>query len=127
MVDHPADRFVDQARLLDSRVTRCNLAKYGPDEWHLGEVGDREQPGTQPVVDIMVVVGDVVGERGDLRLGPREGIEGERMAAVILGDRRWQWPVDAGAAQRAVVLDRAFERFPGQVEAVELGVTALQP
>ncbi len=31
-----------------------------------------------------------------------------------------------GAAQRPVVLDRAFERFPGQVEAVELGVTALQ-
>src|SRR5665647_2402213 len=28
--------------------------------------------------------------------------------------------------QRAVVLDQAFERFPGQVEAVEAGIAALQ-
>ena len=36
-------------------------------------------------------------------------------------------PVNAGAPQRAVVLDGAFERFPRQIEAIELGITALQP
>ena len=36
--------------------------------------------------------------------------------------------VDAGRPQeRAVVLDRAFERLPGQVEPVELGVALLEP
>ena len=41
------------------------------DERHIGEIGDREQSGAQPVVDVVVVVGDIVGERGDLRLGAR--------------------------------------------------------
>ena len=127
MVDHPADRLVDQARLLDIRVARSDLAKDGPDQRHLGEVGDDEQPGAQPVVEVVVVVSDVVGECRDLRLGSGESVEGERMAAVVFGDRRRHRAVDPRATQRAVVLDRAFERFPGQIEAVELGVMALEP
>ena len=118
---------MDQARLLDPRIARRDLAKDGPDQRHLGEVGDDEQPGAQPVVEVVVVVGDVVGECRDLRLGSGESVEGERMAAVVFGDRRRHRAVDPRATQRAVVLDRAFERFPGQVKAVELGVMALEP
>ena len=46
-----------------------NLLEHRPDQRHIGEILDREQPGPEPVVDIVIVVGDVIGERGDLRLG----------------------------------------------------------
>ncbi len=127
MVDYPADRFVDQARLLDVRVARGNLVKDRADQRHLSEVGDCEQTGAQPVIDVVVVVGDVVGKCRDLRLGSGESVEGERMAAVVFGDRRRHRAFNPRAAQRPVVLDRAFERFPSQVEAVEFGIMALEP
>ena len=101
--------------------------KHRTDKRHLDEIVDRKEPGAQPVVDVVVVIGDVVGQRRHLRLGAREGVECEWVAAVVFGDRRRYRPLDARAAQRAVVLDRAFERFPGQVEAVELGVTPFEP
>ncbi len=39
---------------------------------NLGEIVEPEQPGAQPVVDVVGVVGDVVGDGGDLRLGAGE-------------------------------------------------------
>ncbi len=36
------------------------------------EIVEREQLGAQAVVDVVGVIGDVVGDRGDLRLGAGE-------------------------------------------------------
>ena len=49
---------------------------------HLFELFQRDQPGTQAVIDIMVVVGDLVGEVGDLRLQRGTAIVQEALADV---------------------------------------------
>src|SRR5690606_39420594 len=90
------------------------------DQRQPGQVVDREQAGAQSVVEIVVAVRDVVGERGDLRLGARVGPQLEIVLGVVLGD-----VTRYGAGQRTIVLDHAFERFPGQVYTVEPGVAAL--
>ena len=93
-----------------------------PGERRGREVADREQFGAQAVVDVVIDIGDVVGQRGDLRLQARPAVE--RRAASALsklaigpGKRR---------LERAVVLDQPLERFPGQVQPVEIGVAMLQ-
>ena len=91
------------------------------------EIGEREQAGAQAVVDVVVVVGDVVGERGDLRLGPGKVSSSSgwrRSYSAIAGGTVGS--IAGGPEQRAVVLDDAFQRLPGQVEPVELGVAAFR-
>ena len=39
----------------------------------LRDIVERKQPGAQTVVDVMRVIGDVVGKRRRLRLGAGEG------------------------------------------------------
>ena len=73
---------------LDPGVARRDLAKDRPDQRHVVEIGDGEQPGAQPVVDVVIVVGDVVGERRHLRLGARARSSSSSVAAVVVGDRR---------------------------------------
>ena len=82
----------------------------------------------------MGVVGDVVGDRGRLpfrrRVGRERNIEELGMAADGDGHAGLAIAPDRSAAlvrDRSVVLDQAFERFPGQIEPVELGVAALEP
>ncbi len=125
-IDQPANRFMDQARLIEPGIARADLLEHRADERHLGEIGDGEEAGAQPVVDVMVVVGDVVGERGDLRFWPGIGVEPQSVLPVIFGDRGRHRPLDAGPAQRTVVLDGAFERLPRQIEPVELGIGAFE-
>ena len=49
---------------------------------------EREQLGAQPVVDIVGVIGDVVGDRRHLRLGAGEGPELQVLMCLIGPDRR---------------------------------------
>ena len=49
--------------------------------------------------------------------------DGGRQARLAIGTER----VALGIDQRAIVLDQAFERFPGQVKPVESGIAALEP
>ena len=126
VADQPAHELVDQPRCLDPRVAVAHAREYRPDERHLAQVVDAEQTGAHAVVDVVIVVGDVVGERGDLRLGAGVRREFQVVAADVLADRPRQRPAGALARERAVVLDHALQRFPGQVQAVELGVTLLQ-
>ena len=109
-VDHSANRFVNEARLVDAGIAIGDLGEHRPDQRHVGQIGDREQPGAQPVVDIVVVVGDVVGERGNLRLRASIGIEPQILTRIVFGDRRRQRHF-----KRSVVLGDTFQRFPRQV------------
>ena len=79
-----------------------------------------EQAGADAVVEVVVVVGDVVGERGGLGFGGGVGREFEIVQAVVGLDGR------GGATQGAVVLGEAFQGFPGEVQAVEAGVTLFE-
>ena len=75
----------------------------------------------QAVVDVVIVIGNVVGDRRDLRLEARPAAQLERKAAVGLGHRPGR------RCNRAIMLGEAFQRLPAQVEPVEIGVARLQP
>ena len=109
------------------RVRRARSCRLGPTRGTSARSAEGEEPGAQAVVDVVVVVGDVVGQGRDLGFGPGEA--GQLQVAVpadIFDDRLGQ-PAGAGQGavdQRPVVLDHALQGLPGQVEAVEGGVFA---
>ena len=110
-----------------------DLAHDGADRRHRGNVVQREQIGAQAVVDVVRVIGDVVGERRRLRLGAGVTPQLQILDARIGEDRRRhaafgvaRGRLAVARQQRAVVLDQAFQRLPGEIEAVELRVAALQ-
>lgn len=81
----------------------------------------------------MRVVSDVVGNRGDLCFGTREGPILEVPLVALLGEceRETILLIAADRAaifvrKRAVMFRYAFERFPSQVQAIERRVASLQ-
>jgi hypothetical protein len=118
--DQGADGLVDQPSPLQAGIAPRQSGDHRPDQRQRFEVVEIEQPGAQSVVDIVVVVGDIVGQRGDLGLGTGERVEFEVVARVVFpGPGR-------RVGDRAVVLHHAFEGFPGQIEPVELGIAMLE-
>ncbi len=63
-----------------------DLRQQAGDEGHGGDVLQREQARAQAVVDVVGVIGDVVGERRRLRLGAGEGRQLQRKQRVELDD-----------------------------------------
>ena len=130
ILDHQADqvahRFVREAAALHARPAFLDLAEGLAHHRQRHEVVDGEEAGPQAVVDVVIVVGDVVAERGDLRLRAGIGGEFEGMDGVVAGDRFRQRIIGEPGQQRAVVLGDAFQRLPGEVEAVEGRIAGLQ-
>ena len=93
----------------------------GAGQRRLRQIRDVENTGPQPVIDIVIDVGDIVGQGGDLRFQPGPAIQLQRPARVEPRDRSGHVSCD-----RPIVFDQAFQRFPGQVQAVEIGVAMLQ-
>ena len=54
----------------------------------LGEIVEREQFGAQAVVDVVGVIGNVVGDGRDLRLGAGVAPELEVLGLAVTEDRR---------------------------------------
>ena len=50
-------------------MARGSRRRISPTSGTLGEIVEREQLGAQAVVDVVGVIGDVVGDGRDLRLG----------------------------------------------------------
>ena len=67
--DDPAHQFMDHPHPLQARVQQVDLVEQPPQEIDLAQVVEREQAGAQAVVNVMGVIGDVVGQRRALRLG----------------------------------------------------------
>jgi len=77
-IDRAADHLVREPALLEARPAPAHLGcrrGKGFEREHLLQI---EQPGAQPVVHIVVVVGDLVGEVGDLR---QQNLEIQELAA----------------------------------------------
>ncbi len=104
-----------------------------------GDEGDRsdrieiEKARAQPIVDVVRVIGDVVGDRRRLRLEAGEFGQREALAPVIGPDRLGHAALAValeraalGVHERAVVLDEPLDRLLRQIEAVEIGVAALE-
>ncbi len=71
--DQAAHRLVHAAGGLDAGIARIDLAHDVADDRNRGDVVERKQVGAQAVVDVVGVIGDVVGERGDLRFRAGKG------------------------------------------------------
>ncbi len=97
-----------------------------PISGRISEVFEAEETGAQPVVEVVVVVGDVVGDGGDLRLAGSEAVQFEVVLLGVLAQRARHFLADARADQRAVMLGDAFERLPRQIQPVEIGVAVLE-
>jgi hypothetical protein len=123
--DLPPHHLVNQTRLLKTRITVPHLGQQTRNQRQLLKHLERDQPRTQPVVNIMGVVGDIVGNRGDLALETGMGRQPQIMGRIVLRDRLGH-RLAVLHHQRTIVLDQPFERFPGQVQPVEIGVALLQ-
>ena len=130
----PDLRLVNVAALTDHawRI-RHALARSGITGAGGAEIDHIEKSRPQAVIDVVRVVSDVIGDRRRLCLARREGRQHQivrfgivddcsRQARLAIGAERMALRVD----QRAIVLHDAFQRFPGEIEAIEIGVTVLK-
>ncbi len=135
--DQVGDQLPDQLRaephLLDIGIPPTDLRDHGGGDRDRREVVDHKEPRPQPVVDVVGVVGDVVGDGGDLGFQRGVAPELEIMTGDIVGNVLGNAVLAIGADrppvpihQRAVVLDDAFQGLPGQVETVEQRITMLE-
>ena len=69
-----------------SRLDIRAAASASPDHRQVPQVVHREQPRPQAVVQIMRMVGDVVGDRRHLGLGARLRVQVQLVAVVVVGD-----------------------------------------
>ncbi len=91
IVDQAADefahQFMHQAIGVEPRIGGTNRADDLARQRHRGDLVELKQTGAQPVVDVVGVIGDVVGERGDLRLDAGKAPELQILPPRILQDR----------------------------------------
>ena len=99
---------LDRAPLIGDEIERQQIVEF-------------EKARAQPIVDIVIVIGDVVRHRRHLRFERGPGAQHQRKGIVELGQR----PV--GRDNRAVVLGQAFEQIPGEIEAIMRRIGALDP
>ena len=118
---------------LEVRMLDRDLAQDLAQQRHTGQFVDVKNIGAQPVVDVVGIVGNIVGDSAALRLGARIAPQPQIVAVRILRDGARQAAlavarsgVAVAVGQRPVVLDQAFQRLPGEVEPVELGIAPLQ-
>ena len=98
------------------RELRAHLARVAREQRDILQLGQLQQARAQPVVDVVVVVGDLVGEVGDLRLEAWLALLQEALADLA---------EPAGVLDRTVLED-AFARLEREVEAVESAVALLE-
>ena len=120
--DHAADGLVNETPLVATRMVSGRVIENRAHERDVPHVGDGEEAGAQPVVHVVVVVGDIVRQRRDLGLWAGMGVEFQvvpgRIRLDVAGYRiRREW---------AIVLRHPFQGLPGQVQAVEAVIAVLQ-
>ena len=136
-MDQIGNQFADQLRaaprLVEARIVAVDLPDHLRQQRHDAKVVDHEQAGAQAIVDVVRVIGDIVSNRCYLRFERRVAPQLQIVIPVEIGDADRE-PMFAIApdglarpvGQRTVMFHHAFERFPGQVEAVEVGVAVFQ-
>ena len=73
--DQPAHEFVHQPRGIERRIGSADVADDPARQRDGGDLVEAEQVGAQTVVDVVGVVGDIVGQGGDLRFRAGEAPE----------------------------------------------------
>src|SRR6185369_13375782 len=124
VTDHGSDHVANQRSLaLFGAYVRMAFADRGPvpsDDREAGQLLEVEDPGPQAVVDVVIVVGNVVRDRRDLRLEAWPASKLKVPLRIGLGHGPGR------PEHRAIVLREAPERFPAEVEPVEAGIWRLE-
>ena len=108
-------------------VTLANLGQVFADQWQFREIAECKKPGAQSVIEIVGVVGDVVGNRRALGFQRGVALQIKVKLRVELGDRqRQRFSAAERAGKRTIVLDQPFQRLPAQIETVEFGIAVFQ-
>src|SRR5665213_3547847 len=132
-VAHYSERGVPEAILAYNKIQKLDLWTQPSPEAQVAALSDDIAYDAQAVVDIVRVIGNIVGQ--SRHLGFRTGLRPQiQLLNFVVGQNRLRHAAFAvmrdGTAvaidERAVVLDQTFERFPGEVETVIGRVAALQ-
>ena len=115
-VDHAPDRFVNQAAVQKGRILGFDRIKMPREYPHRRQLLDRYQARTQSVVDVMIVVGDFVGQIGNLRFQ-----RGPLFPDEAFADFPQLLRVFEGA-----VLQDSFTGLETQIQPFEGGIALLQ-
>ena len=70
VVDHAPDHLVHEPAAAEVGVALLHVAQLPVDDGQIAQLVERDEAGAQAVVDVVVVVGDLVGKVGELRLEP---------------------------------------------------------
>lgn len=125
--DELAHRLMRHTRLLKPRIAVHHAAENLTHKRKRHEVIDGKEPRPETIVDVMIVIGDVVRERGNLRFRPCKAAEFKVLRLGIFDDGAGQiLCASARPDQRPIVLHKAFKRFPGEVQPVETGIALLE-
>jgi len=115
-VDHATDDLVDQPAFAEPGIARNHRFVLPAKQTHLAQIAHADELCAQAVVDIVVVVGDLIGKVGDLRLEPRLAPVDESLAELAKL---------AGVAQRTV-LENALAAFESQVQPGKLCIALFE-
>ncbi len=118
--------FIDEGRVGQIAVASADRSKRAGRHRRLLQFLYGDVAGPVAIIDIVVVVGDIVGDGGDLTFERCESVEaqilerdvgadGERQAGFGIARERRAVLID----ERSVVLDDAFQRLPGEVHSPE--------
>ena len=69
-IDHAAHDLVHQAAAGEPRIPVADLRVVLEEQRHLEQLLHADEPGADAVVHVVIVVGDLIGEIGELRLQP---------------------------------------------------------
>ena len=109
-MDHPAHRFEHLLRLGCLWVGPAHLGDNRPHQGHIGQIIQCEQTRANPIVNIVIVISDVVGQSSYLGFGPGVGIQLQVLVGAVFHQSGRQ-----RRANGAVMLGNSFQAFPCQV------------
>ena len=119
--EEPAQRLMAAAIIVEIGIGRINGNKAAIQNRQLRQFIAREELGPKPIMQIVMIISDIIGNGGHLRLGA--GMGRELQINLLAG--RSQRPRDR-RAHRAIMFGNPLKRFPTQVQAIEIGVVPLQ-
>jgi len=115
-VDHPPYRLVDEAATGEVRVQAPSLLEVPMDNRRRGQFFQTNESRADTVVDVVIVIGDLVREVGNLRFQGRLAADQEPLAERPQCLGRWS----------GTVLEDALTRLEAEIEAVKGCVTVLE-
>ena len=117
IVDHPPDYLMPQAARAEPRPLPFDPVVMQAEQIAVREAGECQQARPQAVISVMVIIGDLVGDIGYLRLQTRS-LTVDKAPAYLAQGRR--------VLLRAVFQD-AFAGLEGQVQTGKGGIALFQP